>query len=1425
VNQAPDAGIGGTLTVCQGTTEVDLFTGLGGTPDMDGAWTEVNTSGNLSDDLFSPNGLPPGSYDFLYTVDGIGQCVSATATVTVTIVPDLEAGSNGTIAVCRNNTQVNLFSGLGGSPQPGGQWIDLGSVGPALNGQFFNASLVTAGTYQFRYRLTGIVGCDSDSAQVTVTVVQAPNPGISSNTTVCSDGAPFSLFGVLGGTPDGGGVWRRGSPTGPNVSATYNPPVHSPDVYFYVVSGSAPCTSANALVTVQEVLAPFAGDDDEVEVCTDGAPFNMTEALGGSPDPGGIWFRAGQNHGPVFVPGLDAQGVYEYRVPGTPPCQEDVAILTISVTERANAGLNSSLTLCSGDNPTLLFNALGGTPNNGGSWLDPDLASFNGTFNPASSVVGDYRYVVQGIAPCSNDTAIVSVFVDPSPDAGDPGAGSFCANESPVNLLTLLGGAPDPFGTWVGPPPDNLPFSGQFIPGTSASGLYAYTVTNTCGSDVSTVNVSVSQPANAGCSASITRCSSAQAFSMTEQLTCSPESNGVWTGPGSSTTVVNGVFTPGVSTPGTYLYTVTGQGACPNATATLTIVVHPSRNAGNDASASLCSTGGEFQLFPVLGPNAQSGGSWFFNGLPHTASILPSVDETGTYTYVVYGTAPCPNDSARVFVQITDPPFAGNDGLITICSSIGPFSLVNSLSGGPDFNGNWFDPFNMPHSGIFNPMLNEGGVYKYRLNGNGGCPADSAFVTVIMNDAVDAGDPGGQIQVCSSDPSFPLFDLLLGTPETDGDWYAPDGSPFTGTYFPGISEPGVYKYKRIGVSPCPSDSATVTVFQNTAPNAGISTLAELCSTSGPIPLIDLLGGIPDNSGTWSFEGEAHGPNFNPATDTPGPYVHTVAGDPPCLAATAQVVVTVISAPSAGMNGSVPACVGSTAIDLFPTLGPDANTGGVWTTDCSEGTLTNGVFDATGLVPGSSCSFTYTQPVTGPCASVSANVVLTIVDALDAGEPATVEACLGQVVDLFGALAGSPQEGGTWINVDGASGLVGGFFNTASVTSGTTWRFDHVLSGSEECAPDTARVTVDVLDGPFAGNNGFLSICSTWAPQSLIASLGGGPDGGGTWFDPNWVQMTNGLFVPSTNPPGFYRYVVDGFGACPADTAQVEVQLTTAPNAGANATLSICSNDLPTNLFTLLGPNAQTGGAWTFANQPHSSSSYNPASDAPGVYTYTLPEVVPCAGDEATVIVTEPVAPNAGCDNERTLCSDVGNEELRDLLGCLPSSSAGSWTYVTGGNIPHGQFFNPEQHPAGVYRYVLNGTAPCDADTAEVTINVVDAVNAGQSATVNACSSQTEVDLFLQLGSSAQTGGNWIDVDGSGALSGSVFNPALAGNGTWRFDYTLVATPPCLNASATITVMVGGGASAGTDSTVTLCGNEQAYELFTALGGSPTTGGT
>ncbi|HRD53018.1 MAG TPA: hypothetical protein PKY96_10270, partial [Flavobacteriales bacterium] len=114
-NNPPNAGTNGTLTLCSTGAATSLFAQLGGAPQAGGAWSGPSAvvGGN-----FNPATMLAGVYT--YTVNGVVPCASASATVTVTVNPAANAGTNGALALCSNSTAASLFAQLGGTPQAGG---------------------------------------------------------------------------------------------------------------------------------------------------------------------------------------------------------------------------------------------------------------------------------------------------------------------------------------------------------------------------------------------------------------------------------------------------------------------------------------------------------------------------------------------------------------------------------------------------------------------------------------------------------------------------------------------------------------------------------------------------------------------------------------------------------------------------------------------------------------------------------------------------------------------------------------------------------------------------------------------------------------------------------------------------------------------------------------------------------------------------------------------------------------------------------------------------------------------------------------------------------------------------------------------------------------------------------------------------------
>src|SRR5690606_40011490 len=123
-----------------------------------------------------------------------------------------------------------------------------------------------------------------------------------------------------------------------------------------------------------------------------------------------------------------------------------------------------------------------------------------------------------------------TVQVNNAVDAGADATITRCSSDAPIDLFTVLGGAPHSCTTVSGP---NGALSGTFDPATDAPGAYVYTVTGVapCGDDAATVTVQVNNAVDAGADATITRCSSDAPIDLFTMLGGTPQSGGTWTGP------------------------------------------------------------------------------------------------------------------------------------------------------------------------------------------------------------------------------------------------------------------------------------------------------------------------------------------------------------------------------------------------------------------------------------------------------------------------------------------------------------------------------------------------------------------------------------------------------------------------------------------------------------------------------------------------------------------------------------------------------------------------------------------------------------------------------------------------------------------------------------------------------------------------------
>ena len=587
-------------------------------------------------------------------------------------------------------------------------------------------------------------------------ITTAPLPGLPNAIEVCSSDAPFDLIGALGGDPAPGGQWSN--PLGDPHGSSYDPATDPGGTFTYTVTGPAPCPALSATLEIDRTEAPVAGTNATTTLCSNNAPVELVGLLGGSPDPGGTWTGPGDTpHGSTFDPATDTPGVYTYTVAGVPPCADASATVTISVNTAPDAGADASIDVCSLDPAFNLLDQLGGTPDAGGTWVGPDAQPMNGVFNPATSQPGIHTYTVVGASPCVAASATVEVGVVQAPDPGISRSIAVCSNDAPFAMVERLNGTPQPGGTWTAPGGGS--FGPTFDPSVHAGGAYTYTVAGTapCLDRSATLTITVRPAPNAGESATIVLCSTDGSVQLLDELGGTPDGNGVWTAPGGGAS--NGIFLPGSSLPGEYLYTVTGLSPCVPATATVTVEVNNAPVAGSNRTVAVCSDQSPFALVDSLGGSPDTGGIWLGPGaIPHGSTFDPASDTPGAYTYIVAGEAPCADASATVTVNVSLAPDAGESASIVLCSTDGATNLFALLGGSPQATGSWTDPLGDAHSGTFQPASGIPGTYTYTVPGPGPCDDAVATVEVVVNQAPDAGS-NGSITVCSDGPAVELFEI------------------------------------------------------------------------------------------------------------------------------------------------------------------------------------------------------------------------------------------------------------------------------------------------------------------------------------------------------------------------------------------------------------------------------------------------------------------------------------------------------------------------------------------------------------------------------------------------------------------------------------------------------------------------------------------
>ena len=1163
-----------------------------------------------------------------------------------------------------------------------------------------------------------------------------------------------------------------------------------------------------AAVNIVGLPVALAGSDSVVSLCAGTSIVSLFGLLGGAPDPGGVWIGPSSLGGGDlgnFDPASNTAGVYTY-IAGAAPCQDSAEVF-VTIDTPGNPGSNGTVSMCFGDPSTDLFLALGGTPDLGGSW-SPALSSGSGSFDPASDPAGSYTYTVPANGTCPAQDASVVVVVNSCCTTMDtvdydsfeygttipdiiPGA---TFHTTPQNWAVRTGGSSVYMNfqngyqgvaydrvydvcigqtyqfsawfsnTWGGTPDVDLQLTvydgaggviyqvanlivggpwvqfntGQFTATTTT--IRFEVVTNIAGG-VGNNDCSMDDLVLERCSMPMNNanaglyCSVDASVDLYNSILIPLSGTGSWSGPSALSGGFLGTFDPGSNVSGTYTYTIAGAGACPDSIATIDIVVDVSPQFDPIADVSTCNG---YQLPPISGSNLTGGEAYYDGPLGSGTQYLPGQVITSTMTLYAFDGNPPPSvcfDEEQFSVTISSSILdLGND--TTLCD--GASVTFDAGSGFDTYL--WQDnstnqTFTTSTAGVY---WCEVGVLGSNQIQNGDFELGDAFFTSGYTNGVGGAwgplSSAGTYEV-STNPQLEHSNFVSCGDHTtgSGQMMVVNGSSIAGT--------NVW-CQDVVVTPG-TDYQFSTWISNAINDPNVAQLQ--FSIDGVA-----LGGIFSTSATGCFWQEFSAIwNSGGATsvtlcitnqNTSGGGNDFMIDDiffAPLCSSRDSVEVFVVIPPNAGQDSAINFCPGDPSADLFSILSGAPDIGGDWFPSMTSG---SGLFDPT-LDPAG--AYTYTVSGGGVCPDASATVTATVNSLIDATIAPIPDLCETDLV--YGMSAAT--SGGTWSG-PGVDPLIG-TFDPGLALAGI---HEVIYSISGACGnSDTVEVIVSAPVN--AGVDSMLSLCFT-DPIVDLSALIAPADPGGVWIPV--LSSGTALLNPALDISGIYNYIVSGPGACPNDTASVDVTI----NAIADATISIagpfCTGDAQVNLSAATG-----SGTWSGVGIVDPvAGTFDPMIAGPGTHTVTYSIGGSCgAVDTEVIIVNSEVDPTI--NPQPDICESVGTINLTSLNPGGIWAGAGIINPTTG-------LFDPSFFGPGSYTvvYAIPGFCPT-ADS--ISFNVIADEIPSIAFPGMYCSGDIVDTLFADL-----SGGIW---SGPGITNPTVgtFDPATATIGVNEVIYTISST--------------------------------------------------
>jgi large repetitive protein len=528
-------------------------------------------------------------------------------------------------------------------------------------------------------------------------------------------------------------------------------------------------------------------------------------------------------------------------------------------------------------------------------------------------------------------------------------------------------------------------------------------------------------------------------------------------------------------------------------------------------------------------------------------------------------------------------------------------------------------------------------------------------------------------------------------------------------------------------------SMTVTVTDTEAPVITCPADILICSTEQPV-----LGNATatDNCGVAGITNNAPA-TFEPGTTLVAWTATDIHGN--TSTCTQTVVITPQAVADAGQNELI--CAGQV---LNVTTATAQNYSSLLWTTSGQGTILNASTLNPTYVPvnGETGNIYLTLTASGivPCASVSDQMLLTILPAPIAIAGPDASICEGQSFTTTNAFAGytgsilwTTNGSGTFTDptlvvttyIPGASDITAGSVILTITSAGTPPCGD---------ASDNLTLTINKTTVAYAGNDDAtcenLPYQITDATAQNYLSLAWTHTGQGTLTGANTLSPT---YTPANGETGTITLTLTAEGIAPCGNAVDTKTLTiyAIPTAFAGADFESC-DATPLVLASATATGA-TGVQWTssgtgtFENASLVNATYTPSqSDVTNgsvTLTLTVTGNQPCGTASDQIVVTLIPAAHVFAGESTTICS---NSPYQVNDATVSGAVSVSWTHDGQGVLENAGTLTPTYVPAAaesgfVHLFVMaTGTMPCGSVTDSLTLNIIPAATVDAGSDIASC---------------------------------------------------------------------------------------------------------